>query len=106
MAAGSKNPVVIATPCFKQPTESVLFAFDFSELLKPNNDVITEILAVVATPDDLTLGDPVLESPRVYVRISGGRHKQKYYVECRVRTVLNNIYEIDGPLQIWDAKRT
>lgn len=93
---------LLANTCYKQPTESLVFGFDFSNVL--DTDETIESAEIFVTPEGLTTMSPIIEGPIVKLRISGGQHRQQYFVECRVRTNLNNIREIDGPLVVRDGK--
>lgn len=96
------------TTRIKQPSESRLYDFDFTKLLV-NGAVLNSIIGVtqfniglVAGSGSLTLGAPILASPIVQIRISGGTAKEKYKLTCIATDNAGNTLECDGILRVKD----
>jgi len=90
----------------KQPSESLIFQFNFNSAMTPGEviNVIDDLSAsTFPDADDLILTDQTIESNVVKVRIDGGSHGYTYRVRCLVTTNAGNIRELDGRLFVNDG---
>lgn len=116
---------VVATEILeKQPGESIVYAVDFTPLLRKDaSGVLTETLSgtptVTFTPVGLTIaseavnsaaivkqdgsGDEIAIGAAVQFRVSGGTDQVKYTGEVSCGTTLSNTREVDVQLQVKDG---
>ncbi len=85
----------------KQPTESDLFDIDFTPKLV-TGDTISSVTSVATAQAGLTIGAPLLSSPKVQVRISGGTDGTLYKITAIVVTSNGNTLETDVFLRVED----
>jgi len=85
----------------KQPAESRLYTFDFSQLMLTGETVAT-IDSFTATPSGLTLGTAVASGQRVQNRISAGVTNTQYKITVVVTTSLGNVLEGEANLFVRD----
>ena len=83
----------------KQPTESDLFDIDFTPKLATVHS-ISSVTSVTTAQSGLTIGSPVLSTPKVQVRISSGTTGTPYKVTAIVVTVNGNTLETDVVLRV------
>lgn len=84
----------------KQPSESRLFAMDFSGLLGVG-ETLTAVTSAVASPSGLTVdASPTATGAFAYVRISGGTADIRYKVTFVVTTSASNTLEGEGYLSV------
>jgi len=99
----------------KQPTEDLLFYFDFNKLLN-SSETLSGTPTVTGSPSGLTIGSAsivsadttalgraVLANRAVQVRISGGTDDVDYTVQCSCGTSSSNTRVIDGTLSVRDS---
>jgi len=91
----------------KQPAEDRLYDFDFTNLLgaatvaaSPAPTVAQEKQNLIVGSVNVTLGAPVISSPKVQVRISGGTAGEDYKITVVARDSAGNTLEADGHLQV------
>lgn len=93
---------------FKQPAESRLYQFIYSNLLDTGEtlssitSVEQENLGKVSGSGALTLDTAILGTESVQVRISGGTVNESYEITTLVVTSASNILELEGLLHIRD----
>ena len=92
----------------KQPEESILYQFDYSNSLA-SGEVITDEgtvaqvnKGIISGSSDLTIAAPINNSTNIVVRISGGTDKEKYKLTALVTTSLSNILELDAVMHVRD----
>lgn len=84
----------------KQPSESRVYAVNFRNLLAPG-DSIDDVTSVSASPAaELTIGTPVIASPRVKFRIEDGNVGTSYKITVVVTTTNGDTLEGDGDLEV------
>ena len=83
----------------KQPTESDLFDIDFAPKLA-TGDTVTAVTSVTTAQAGLTIGAPVLSTPKVQVRLSGGTDTILYKLTAIVTTANGNTLETDVFLRV------
>ena len=94
----------------KQPAESRLYDFDFSELLEGGAALVdTGTLSVtqanqgnVAGSAAVVIGTPTVSSPIVQVRVSGGTADEDYKLTALCSDDLDNILEVEGLMKVRD----
>lgn len=92
----------------KQPSESLLYGYDFSAALL-DDEVITSIDDVGATlpgenANPLDFNQQQIAGTMVHVRISGGSHGYTYRTYCTVTTNQQNTYSLDARLRVDDGE--
>lgn len=98
----------MATEFEKQPGESKLYQFDFtngledSETISSINSLTFVNLGRVDGSSDITISGQTISSKFVQCRIAEGQDHEEYQVTCKVTTTLSNILELDGILHIRD----
>ena len=85
----------------KQPQESLLFDFDFSDRLAQGVTLST-VASVTATPSGLTIGTPAVSTTAAQARISGGTAETYYRVTAVVTDSGGFTREGDGDLWVVD----
>ena len=75
---------------YKSPTENFPIGFTYSAPDLDSGESISS--AVVTATTGLTVGTPVVVSPRVTVRISGGTSGADYTVTFTITTSAANVY--------------
>ena len=92
----------------KQPSESLLFDFDLSLVVR-SSETITSVGTLSQTKEDLvpgstslTLGAPTFAAQKVQVRISGGTDKERYKVTGSAQTSGGDTIEFEGILWVKD----
>lgn len=90
------------TTLTKQPSESRLYDFDFTNILR-TGDTITSVESVSVDVAGLTTGGVVVnsEGTKVQVRLSSGTHNVKYKITVLVNTAQTDILELDGILHVY-----
>lgn len=83
----------------KQPLESDLFDIDFAPKLA-TGDTVTAVTSVTTAQAGLTIGAPVLSTPKVQVRLSGGTDTILYKLTAIVTTANGNTLETDVFLRV------
>lgn len=96
----------MAEELLKQPSESRLYSFDFTELLD-SSETISSIVSItqenlgkVTSSEDLTLTSPAITSKMAQIRISGGTHKENYRITAIITTSAANTLELEGILRV------
>lgn len=90
------------TTLIKQPSESRVYSINFRALLAPG-DALDEVVSLTTDPAaQLTLGTPVVASPRVKVRIEDGVAGTTYQVTCVASTTGGDTLEAEGLLEVVD----
>lgn len=90
----------------KQPSESLVFSFDFSASMAPGEVIVViDDMSASTFPDadDIVLSDQTIVGNAVKVRITDGSHGYTYRVRCLVLTNADNIRELDGRLFVNDG---
>ena len=85
----------------EQPTESRLYAMEFSTLLI-GSEALSAITSVTCTPTGLTIASTAINGTTVQARLSGGTVDKIYRVEFIVTTDGGNTLESDGELWVHD----
>jgi len=98
----------MAEELYKQPSESRLYHFVFSNLLG-NSETIVGIQSITQTSYNningsqaLTLLGQAYSNNEVQVRISGGTNLESYRLAALALTNQSNILEVDGILHVRD----
>ena len=92
----------------KQPDESRLYDFDFTNLLVAGAALVSSPVPTMKqelngqSTIDLTFGTLVVSSPKAQVRISGGTDGNTYKVSCVADDDAGNTLEVDGNLKLAD----
>lgn len=90
------------TVLIKQPGESRVYAVNFRNLLAAG-DSIDDVTSVTASPAaELTVGTPVIASPRVKFRVEDGSAGTHYKITVTVTTTNGDILEGEGDLEVTD----
>jgi hypothetical protein len=98
----------MAEELYKQPAESRLYHFVFTNLLASGETIstvtsVTQVnLGKVAGSSDVTIGPPTKTTNIAQVRISGGTNYESYKLSALVTTSDSNILELDGILHVRD----
>lgn len=92
----------------KQPTESLLFDFDLSLVLR-TAETITSVGSLSQTKEglvvgstDLTLGAPTYSGQKVQVRISAGTGGERYKITGSAQSSGGDTIEFEGVLWVKD----
>lgn len=92
----------------KQPDESRLYDFNFTNLLIGSATLVASPAPTMkqsydgSTTTDLTFGTPSVSSPKVQVRIEDGVDGKLYKVSCVAADSDGNTLEVDGYLLLED----
>lgn len=96
----------MAEELIKQPSESRLYQFIYSNLLE-TGETIASIISVeqvnlgrVTGSADLSLDTAIQGTTAIQVRISGGTVNESYKLTTKVTTSASNILELDGILHV------
>ena len=96
----------MAEELYKQPSESRLYHFVFSNLLA-SDEVISSVTSItqenlgkVAGSSDLTLGTPTSSTDTAQIRLSDGTENETYKLTAIIVTDSSNILELDGILHV------
>jgi len=98
----------MAIELYKQPSESRLYHFNFSNLLAAGETIasVTSVTQIkynrISGSQNLTIGTPTNSTSAVQVRLSGGTNGEKYKVTALITTSSSNILEMEGILYIKD----
>jgi hypothetical protein len=88
------------TVLIKQPSESRVYAVNFRNLLAAGDSLLA-VTSVTASPGaQLTLGTPVVISPRVKFRVEGGVAGTSYKITVVATTRGGDTLEGDGDLEV------
>lgn len=92
----------------KQPSESLRYAYEFSEALI-NGEILSSIDDLGSTlPGEnalpLDFNQQQIAGTQVHVRISGGSHGYTYRTTCIVTTDQQNTYSLDARLKVDDGE--
>lgn len=114
-------PVTVLETRYKQPSESLVYTFDFTALLETGETLSSA--TVTATPiegldtDAIVIGTPAVNSSAitplgapsaiaigkaVQVRISAGTDGTLYRLECTAPTSSSNTREVDAKVRVTD----
>ena len=91
---------------YKQPYESLIYGFDFDNLLVDgetisNIDLVSQTKLVnISGSTDLNITEQLYNLGIVRMRISDGSDQESYSISIRVSTNLSNKLEIDGILHV------
>lgn len=94
---------------YKITTESELFTFDFSQILKPSETISTASSSVIvisgvdATPLAMIVGTPVVSGTLAYQRLVGGLTGVTYRLVITITTSLENTYVGVGDVAVLDV---
>ena len=99
----------------KQPSESILYTFNFTALLSSGETLSSVTSLTEDGTSDLTIGTATVNTAAVTVdgttiaigmavqaRISGGTDGEAYRLECICTTSDSNTRELDGILKVRD----
>lgn len=92
----------------KQPSETLRYAYEFSEAMI-NNETLASIDDISVTlPGEnalpLDFNQQQIAGTQVHVRISGGSHGYTYRTTCVVSTDQQNTYSLDARLKVDDGE--
>ena len=109
--------VTASDRCVKQPAESFVYTFNFTDRLDSDaTETLSAITSVTElTTSDLTIGTAAINTGSITVdgatiaanmavqaRISGGTAGTVYVIECIATTSESNTLELDGELKVVD----
>ena len=96
----------MAEELYKQPSESRLYHFVFSNLLASGEEIssvtsVTQVnLGYVDASSDLTLGNITSSTDTAQIRLSDGTEDESYKLTAIILTDSSNILELDGILHV------
>jgi hypothetical protein len=96
----------MAEELYKQPSESRLYHFVFTNLLTADetissiNSVVQVNYGNVSGSSDLTIAGETNSTNTVQARLSGGTEDESYKLTALITTSDNNILELDGILHV------
>jgi hypothetical protein len=94
---------------YKILNENELFSFDYSQVLQPNEIIVSAIANVILmngvdpNPSAILLGSPVISTPKVSQRIINGLNEVTYRLEMTATTDQGNVFTAVGDLTTYDA---
>ena len=84
----------------KHPDDSLLYEFEFANLLDDGASLSGTPTVVEIDTADLTIGSPSIVGTTVQVRISGGTENTLYHVKCQCGDSDGNTWNIPGRLKV------
>ena len=94
---------------YKILNENELFSFDYSQVLQPNETIVSAAANVILmngvdpTPSAILSGSPVVSTPKVSQRIINGLNEVTYRLEMTATTNQGNIFTAVGDITTYDA---